>query len=276
MTVGLGVDFTRVVPVIAIVAVTPLVSGLLAGLTGKLIAKQSQKPELPVLQPFYVFAQLLRLDLDWAEKILSMVTLLQLAFSLLALGVLVLQRNILVAVFFQSMSVMIAMTAEMARPSQVVAAATNKQLKTFLAYQPILLSVVAGVGLATGGFLPDSVQDSTRPLVVELPFLWLALVYVTYLSGKLELNRLFAGPLLAMAQLAGCFRQATLLFIAATFWTQNLVGICVVAILLSCGLAAAEFLRVRLPRRLTAAWGWGYVYFACAINLSWVYIKYLL
>ena len=46
--------------------------------------------------------------------------------------------------------------------------------------------------------------------------------------------------------------------------------------LLGYGLATAEDLRGRLHWRLLAAWGWEFVYFACAINLSWLYIKYLL
>ena len=48
------------------------------------------------------------------------------------------------------------------------------------------------------------------------------------------------------------------------------------ALLLGYGLATAEDLRGRLHWRLLAAWGWEFVYFACAINLSWLYIKYLL
>ena len=115
-----------------------------------------------------------------------------------------------------------------------------------------------------------------RPPIVELPFLWGSLIYVAYVSAKLELDRIFAGPLLAVAQLAASFRQAVLVLLAGMFFSQSLLGVCVIAILLGCGLAAVDYLRACLSWRLKMMWGWGYVYFACAINLSWVYIKYLL
>ena len=276
MTVFLGTEPFRLVLGIAIVAAIPFVSGLVAGLFVKLQARSAGNPELSLCQPFADFRNLLRQELQAPVGSLVIANLLQLAFSLLAVGMLVLQRNMVAALFFQAIAVLIVITVGMSCPACVGGIAANVKMRTFLTYQPILLSVGAGIGLTAGSFLLDAGQAAARPLIVELPFLWGALVYVIYASGKLELDGIFAGPLLAVAQLAASFRQAVLLLLAGFFFTYSLLGACAVAILLACSLAAADYLGSRLPWRLPMTWGWGYVYFAGTVNLSWLYIKYLL
>jgi hypothetical protein len=261
---------------VAVVAATPFVSGVIAGFFSKLQARQAGDPKPSILQPFADFRQLLRQDLTSADNRLAIANLLQLAFSILAVGVLVLQMNIVAALFFQAIAVLVLITAGLSRPVCIGEMSANSKLRTFLNYQPVLLSIGAGVGLTAGSFLLDAGQTSLRPLIVELPFLWCSLLYASYMSGKMELNKIFAGPLLAVAQLASCFRQAALLLLAGMFFTHSLFGVCVVAFLLGCSVPAVDYFRTRLSRRLKMTWGWGYVYFACAINLSWLYIKYLL
>lgn len=276
MTVFLGTEPVRLVLGVAIVAAIPFVSGLVAGLFGKLKARRAGSPERSLWQPFTDFRNLLWQELPAPVGSLAIANLLQLAFSLLAVGMLVLQRNMVAALFFQAMAVLIVITVGLSCPACVGGITANVKMRTFLTYQPILLSVGAGVGLTTGSFLLDAGQAAARPLIVELPFLWGALVYVIYALGKLELDGIFAGPLLAVAKLAASFRQAVLLLLAGIFFTYSLLGTCTVAILLACSLAAADYFRSLLPWRLPLTWGWGYLYFACTVNLSWLYIKYLL
>lgn len=276
MTVLLGMEFTHLALVIAIVTAIPFVSGLIAGCADKLQARLAGSSEPSLLQPFTNFRQLLRQNLNSVGDSLAIASLLQLVFSLLAVGVLVLQMNIVAALFFQAIAVLIVITVGMNRPVCAGDMSVNSKLQTFLTSQPILLLIGAGVGLTAGSFMLGSGQTSQWPLIVELPFLWGSLLYVTYVLGKFELDKIFNGPLLAVAQLADCFRQAMLLLLAGVFFSRSLLGACVVAVLLGCGLSAVDCLRFRLPWRLKMTWGWGYVYFACAINLSWVYIKYLL
>ena len=39
-------------------------------------------------------------------------------------------------------------------------------------------------------------------------------------------------------------------------------------------MAVSSRISLRKARELKAAWGWGYVFFACGVNLTWIYIKY--
>ena len=94
-----------------------------------------------------------------------------------------------------------------------------------------------------------------------------------YLAMGMEAD--LAGPVLAVARLAGCFRQAGLLLFAGLFAADSLIMAGLIALLLGYGLSAADCLSNRFYCRVMTMGGERLIYFACAINLTWVYIKYL-
>ena len=272
----LTTNLAKIGVVAAVFLVTPLVAGLLTGLANRMRVTKAADTETALLKPFYDFSQLLRQTPAVAGNASMIFVLLQLAFALLALAMIVLQRNLLAGLLLQACSSLIAMAVGMNQAASMEGVVAKNPLKSFLTYQPVLLAIAAGCGLAAGGFGVEALLGQTRPLVVELPLLWLSLLYVTYVSSRLDTEQVVAGPVRAVARLAGCFRQATLLLFAGIFWADSMIVAGLVAVLLGYGLAIADDLRARLPWRLALVWGWGFVFFACAINLSWVYIKYQL
>jgi len=272
----LTTNLAKIGVVAAAFIVTPLVSGLVTGLANRRRVSKDAGTETTLLKPFYDFSQLLRQAPAPAGNAAMIFVLLQLAFAMVALAMIVLQRNLLAALLLQACSSLIAIAVGMNQAVSREGAEVKNPVKSFLTYQPVLLAIAAGCGLAVGGFGVEAMLGQARPLVVELPLLWLSLLYVTYVSSRLDTEQVAAGPLLAVARLAGCFRQATLLLFAGIFWVDSMIVAGLVAVLLGYGLASADDLRARLPWRLALAWGWGFVFFACAINLSWVYIKYQL
>ena len=272
----LTTNLAKIGVVAAVFLVTPLVAGLLTGLANRMRVTKAADTETALLKPFYDFSQLLRQTPAVAGNASMIFVLLQLAFALLALAMIVLQRNLLAGLLLQACSSLIAMAVGMNQAASMEGVVAKNPLKSFLTYQPVLLAIAAGCGLAAGGFGVEALLGQTRPLVVELPLLWLSLLYVTYVSSRLDTEQVVAGPVRAVARLAGCFRQATLLLFAGIFWADSMIVAGLVAVLLGYGLAIADDLRARLPWRLALVLGWGFVFFACAINLSWVYIKYQL
>lgn len=275
MIVLLTTQTEKIALALLAILATPLVAGLFAGLAMRMRLKRYGEVEVSILQPFYGFNQLIRQSLGSAGNTAKLATLLQLAFSLLAFAMIVLQRNLLAALLLHFFSGLIAVSVVATR---MVGAKTLQQtnpFKMYATYQPVILLVAAGSGLVAGGFGVAAMLGQARPLVVELPLLWLSLAYVAYISSRLE-PEVFAGPLLAVTKLAGCFRQATLLLFIGVLAADSLIMAGLIALVLGYGLATAEDLRGRLNWRLAREWGWEFVYFACAINLSWVYIKYLL
>ena len=269
-------ESAKLVMVLLVVVATPVVSGLFAGLARRMRLRRDGGMEAAIMQPFYDFNYLIRQQAGPAGNTAQFSILLQLAFSLLALALIVLQRNLLSALLLQSFSGLMAIAANGVRPVGEDSLRRTNPLKLFLTYQPLVLMAAAGCGLATGGFGIDAMLGLSRPLIVELPLLWLSLLYVAYVSSLQETDKALRGPLLAVDRLAGCFRIASLLMFAGVVASDSLIMAGLVAVLLGYGLVVAEDLRSKLHWRLMAAWGWEFVYFACAINLSWLYIKYLL
>ena len=269
-------ESAKLVMVLLVVVATPVVSGLFAGLARRMRLRRDGGMEAAIMQPFYDFKYLIRQQAGPAGNTAQFSILLQLAFSLLALALIVLQRNLLSALLLQSFSGLMAIAANGVRPVGEDSLRRTNPLKLFLTYQPLVLMAAAGCGLAAGGFGIDAMLGLPRPLIVELPLLWLSLLYVAYISSLQEPDKALRGPLLAVDRLAGCFRIASLLMFAGVVASDSLIMAGLVAVLLGYGLVVAEDLRSKLHWRLMAAWGWEFVYFACAINLSWLYIKYLL
>ncbi len=269
-------ESAKLVLVLLAVIATPVVSGLFAGLARRLRLRRVEGTDASIMQPFYDFSNLIRQQAGPMRNTIMFALVLQLAFSLLAMALIVLQRNLLAALLLQSFAGLMAIAANGVRPVGDESLRRMNPLKLYLTYQPLVLMAAAGCGLAAGGFAIDAMLGLSRPLIVELPLLWLSLLYVAYVSGLQETDPSLNGPLLAVARLEGCFRQATLLLFAGVLAADSMIMAGLIALLLGYGLAAVEDLRSRLHWRLLAAWGWEFVYFACLINLVWLYIKYLL
>lgn len=260
-------DPTKIVLVLLAVFATPVVSGLFAGLARRMRLRRVDGADASIMQPFYDFKQLIRQQPGQMGNTAMFSIVLQLAFSLLALVLILLQRNLLAALLLQSFAGLMAIAANGIRPVGDESLQRMNPLKLYLTFQPLVLMTAAGCGLAAGGFGIDAMLGLSRPLIVELPLLWLSLLYVAYVSGLQETAPPLRGPLLAVERLAGCFRQASLLLFAGVLVVDSLIMAGLIALVLGYGLVAAEDLRSRLHWRLMAAWGWEFVYFSCLINL---------
>jgi hypothetical protein len=242
----------------------PVVGGLVAGAVAIMKAKTEARQAPPLFGVIVDFFSLLRQAPNPVRQDLVFAVLLQLAFSLLSLALLIQQMNLLMVLFFHSFATL-----------TVVAISGN--LKNFLVFQPVLLAIGAGLGLLTGGFSFATLFIQPGFFVLEMPFLWLCLLIVFRGSGlPVREDAGIAGPQLALMKLAACFRQTTLLVLAGAFWANSFVGAIFAALLIYLAVCLGEFIYPRLSWRVRIEWGYGYLFFACAANLSWLYIKYWL
>ena len=267
-------ESAKIVLVILAVIATPLASGLIAGLVHRMRLRQQGEREPSILQPFVDFRQMFRQQPGSANDTAMLAVLLQLAFAMVSLLLLVLGRNLLAALALQLFSGLVAIVAAGNRNPGFIDQQRLNPLKQYLTYQPVVLLAAAGCGLVAGSFGVDAMLGQNRPLIVELPLVWLSLLYAAHVFSGVATEADLAGPVLAVARLAGCFRQAGLLLFAGLFAADSLIMAGLIAILLGYGLFAAECMANRFYCRVMAIWGWRLIYFACAINLTWIYIKY--
>lgn len=202
--------------------------------------------------------------------------LFQLAFSLLALLFFGLKLNLAVILFFVGFAWICRIMTQQESPVGHGTNATDSPVRNFLLYLPILLLVGAGIGLLTGTLSLSSISAQPRWLVLELPFLWLALVAVIFRLQGGSSRSGFSGRLQITERLAGCYWLGTLLLLAGAFWSRNLAGMVLAAVIIYFILCLVRRFRERLYWPAMTAWSDGTLYFACLINYCWIYIKYWL
>jgi ech hydrogenase subunit B len=207
----------------------------------------------------------------------SVCVTLHLVFNLLALVMLTLQMNLLPILFVQAFAASALIMARMGANIPFSEQSANCALKKFLTDQSLLFVVAIGVFFATGTFKITDVFEHPKFLFADLPLLLVALLVILYSMGKPESEvAVFSGPMLALVELAQCYRKAFLLLFAGLFFAHNLLWAVVAAVLIYLLVALSDRIPFGSAWRVKFAWSWGYVFFACGLNLTWVYLKYWL
>ena len=202
--------------------------------------------------------------------------LFQLAFGLLALIFFSLKLNLAVVSFFISFAWICRIMTQRELQGGTGSNASDSPVRKFLLYLPILLLVGAGIGLLTGTLSLAAISGQPRWLVIELPFLWFALLTVIFRLKGVSSRAGFSGRLQMLERLAGCYWLGTLLLLAGAFWSRSFAGMVLAALITYFALCLVRRFRERLYWPAMTAWSDGTLYFACLINYCWVYIRYWL
>jgi len=156
----------------------PFAGGLLAGVDRIITARMQGRIGPPVLQPFYDVGKLF-------QKSRLVVNLYQgfyvwgfLAFSLVAGTLFFSGGDLLLAVFALAVAgVFLALGAFSANtPYSHIGA--ERELLQMMAYEPMLLVAVLGLYQSTGSFLVRDILASDRPLLIDLPGVFLGFLLV--------------------------------------------------------------------------------------------------
>ena len=165
---------------------------------------------------------------------------------------------------------------------------SHRKIMQMFAYEPVLILLIVGVYLITGSFQASSVAQ--QPLLVKLP-----LVFLTFLMAaaiKLEkspfdiatshhahqelvkgLTLEYAGPYLALIEIAHFYEIAILFYFVMLFWASNLA----IGFVLAC---ASFFLMVLIDNafaRLTTMWVFRFMWTGALLlaltNILWLYFR---
>jgi len=171
-------DMTGAVGALLFILGAPFAGGLLAGVDRIITARMQGRIGPPVLQPFYDVGKLF-------QKSRLVVNLYQgfyvwgfLAFSLVAGTLFFSGGDLLLAVFALAVAgVFLALGAFSANtPYSHIGA--ERELLQMMAYEPMLLVAVLGLYQSTGSFLVRDILASDRPLLIDLPGVFLGFLLV--------------------------------------------------------------------------------------------------
>ena len=273
----------------ATILIAPFFGAILMGLDRKVTARIQGRIGPPILQPIYDIAKLLSKAQVLLNKQQVIWAMLHLAFMALTLVLVVLGQDYLMVLFVLAFSILALIIGGMCVRSPYSRIGSQREIMLMMAYEPILILMVVGVYKTTGSFMVRDIWTYSQPLLFSMPLLFLA--FLAVLAIKLQkspfdlatshhahqeivkgLTLEYAGPYLAVIEIAHCYEVALLFVMTVLFWATNLWAGLALAIL-------SFFLMTVIDNacaRLTALWAfrfmWTMVLGLALTNIIWLYI----
>jgi formate hydrogenlyase subunit 4 len=169
---------------ILLLILAPIIGGLLSGLDRRITASLQGRVGPPLLQPFYDVMKLWGKEPIAVNRLQLLYAYVFVAFSALTTVLLALRQDLLMILFVLTVASLALILGGLSVQSPYSRIGGYREILEVLAYEPVLVLMVAGIYLATGSFGVGSVFKQTGPLLFRLPLLFLA--FLTILPIKLR------------------------------------------------------------------------------------------
>ncbi len=277
-----------IIAVIAIIA-APIVGGILTGIDRKITARMQNRFGPPLLQPFYDFFKLLGKQGIAVNQTQMVYVMGHLFFAVGAFVMLVLKQDLLMLMFILAFSAVSLIMGAMSVRSPYSKIGAQREIMQMMAYEPVLLLMVVGVYKTTGSFMISEIFTHEQPLLVSLPLVFLAFLYVLTIKlrkspfdfstshhGHQELIKglttEFSGTQLALIELTHWFDLVLLLGLITLFFAQPIW----VGILIALASYFCEIVIDNISARVTWQWmvkvTWVAGIGAALVNIVWMYL----
>ncbi|MCX7846905.1 MAG: NADH-quinone oxidoreductase subunit H [bacterium] len=273
-----------------VVVVAPLVGLVLNGADRVVTARLQGRVGPPLLQPLYDLVKLWRKEPLVVNRVQIGYVYLHLAFMVMTLVLLALGGDMVLALFahaFSALSLVIGASSVRSPFSRIGA---QRKIMQMLAYEPVFILLVVGIYLRTGSFMASAVGRLDAPLIVSLPLVFLA--YLVALEIKLEKSPFdvatshhahqelvkgvtleYAGPYLALIEVAHFYETFLLLGIVAAFFVRQIwlgVG---VALVVYAGAIVVDNVCARLRTTWMVRCLWTVPVMLAVCNIIWLYVR---
>jgi ech hydrogenase subunit B len=274
----------------ATVLMAPLIGGVISGADRILTARLQARVGPPLLQPFYDVFKLLGKEQVAVNVWQVFCAYAYLTASLIAVVLFALRTDLLLVLFTQAVGAIFLVVGALSSTSPFSQVGAHRELLQILSYEPLLLLVAVGIYLATGSFKIGEVFARPEPLLLKLPFLFVALGYALTIKlrkspfdlstshhGHQEIVKGlltdYSGPLLAFIEIGHWFDVVLLLGLCALFWATSWTGMVLIVALTY----AAEIIIDNVAARMSWRWMLGYVWAMgltlSIVNLIWIHVR---
>lgn len=270
------------------VILAPFVGGLIAGLDRKITARLQSRYGPPILQPFYDVFKLMGKSPMTMNPWQILSTWVYLVSSALTVFLFFMGSDLLLIFFVMTIGAVFFVMGALSTHSPYAQIGAQRELVTMLTYEPLIILVFVSISMVTGSFKVSEVFGQTKPLLYQLPLMFIVLGYA--LTIKLRKSPFdisachhahqeivrgvlteYSGPQLAMIEIAHWYDVIFVLGLCALFWTTSFLG-CAILLALT---YFAELLidnvtaRMNYKWMLKTVWGWGLA--LSVLNLLWLY-----
>jgi ech hydrogenase subunit B len=265
----------------------PLLGGIFSGLDRILTARLQSRIGPPLLQPFFDVIKLLSKEMVIVNVWQAFCAYVYFAATSIALVLFFIQSDLLLILFIQAVGAIFLVVGALSSTSPFSQIGAHRELLQILSYEPLLVLVVVGIYLETGSFRISHIFVGEEPLLLKLPFLFIAFGFgltIKLRKSPFDLSTShhahqelvkglltdYSGPLLGLTEIAHWFETVLMLGFCALFWATSFVGMVVLVV-------ATYFVEVlvdNVAARMNWRWMLGYVW-AMGLGLSVVNLIWL-
>ena len=169
---------------VLLIALAPVIGGLLYGLERVVKARMQRRIGPPLLQPFYDFLKFLdkrKMIVHSTHAFLGIVHFISLWF---ALAVLIMGGDFILVIFLHLLSTAVIILAGFSTRSIFSHLGANRSAISVLAYEPVLVIIAISAYLLTGSFDIAALYASEVPVLFKMPLAFIALLLILPIKLK--------------------------------------------------------------------------------------------
>ena len=274
--------------VIAGLLAGPVIGGLVSGADRIITARVQSRIGPPLFQPYYDVAKLLGKEAVVVNVWQAFCAYAYLAAAAISVVLFFLQSDLLLIFFTQAVGALFLVGGALTSTSPYSQIGAHRELLQILSYEPLIMFVIIGMYLETHSFKVSDILQWQEPLLLKLPFLFVALGYgltIKLRKSPFDLSTChhahqelvkglttdYSGPFLALTEIGHWFEVVFFLCLSALFWATSWVGMAILLVVTY----LLEIVVDNVTARLTWRWMLGYVWamgLALAlVNLIWLY-----
>ena len=173
-----GNIFLEFLLVIGAIILAPILGGFITGIDRIITARMQGRKGPPLLQPFYDFFKLMGKERITLNQTQGVYILGYLFFAITGFVMLIMGLDLLMLVFVLAFSAVSFILGAMSLRSPFSKIGAQREIIQLLCYEPVLIILAFGVYNVTGSFLVQDIWAFNKPLIVYLPLVFFALLYV--------------------------------------------------------------------------------------------------
>lgn len=268
--------------------VAPLVGGLIGGVDRILTARVQGRVGPPIVQSFYDVAKLWGKVTTVANPWLTFCSWVYVGAAATSVVLFFMLGDLLLIFFVQAVGAVFLVIGALSVRSPYSQIGGQRELLQILAYEPLLILVIAGIYVATGSFKIEAVFSHPEPLLFDMWPLYIVLGYALTIklrkspfdiSGSHHAHQElvkgvyteYTGRNLALVEIAHWFETILILGFCALFWATDWIGMTILLLVTY----AIEIIVDNVSARLTWRWMLGSVWIIGLVlstaNLVWLY-----
>ncbi len=270
------------------VLLAPVVGGLIAGLDRKITARLQSRYGPPILQPFYDVFKLLGKAPMMMNPWQILTVWVYLLSSMLTVFLFFMGSDLLLIFFVLTIGAVFFVMGALSTQSPYAQVGAQRELITMLTYEPLIILVFVSIAMVTGSFKVSEVFAYGKPLLYQLPLMFIVLGYALTIKlrkspfdisachhAHQELVRgvltEYSGPQLAIIEIAHWYDVVFILGLVGLFWATSAPGMIILLVVTYFAELVIDNVTARMTWKwmLQSVWCWGLA--LSVLNLLWLY-----